>query len=220
MSEQQFRARSIRILYDPKRVTAISPEWLQSGFWRLRDAVVAELGGRGQALQLETPAGPAVLRRYLRGGMMAAISHDRYVFSGYDRSRGFVEWRVLSALYERGLPVPCPLMASCERTCAVYRAGILTELIPAARSLADVAAELREDDWRALGRMLQEFFDFGLVHADLNAHNVLRDVSGQWYLIDFDRARLLGRPARPDRMLKRLFRSFDKLGIAARRDLL
>ena len=220
MSEEQFRARSIRILYDSGRITAISPEWLQPAFWRMRNSVVAELGGRGQALQLETPAGPAVLRRYLRGGVVARISHDRYLFTGYDSSRSFVEWRVLSALYDRGFPVPPPLMASCERTGPIYRAGILTGLIPAARSLADVARELGEDDWRRLGRMLKEFFDAGLVHADLNAHNILCDVSGQWYLIDFDRARLLDRPALPDRMLNRLFRSFDKLGIDARRDLI
>lgn len=220
MSEQQFRAPSLRILYDPQRVTAVSPEWLDPGFWRLRGGVTAELGGRGQALQLDTPAGPAVLRRYLRGGMVARVSHDRYFFTGYSRSRAFIEWSALSRLLEQGLPVPRPLMASCERRGPYYRAGILTELIPGARSLADAAGVLGEDDWHRLGAMLQRFFAAGMVHADLNAHNILLDAAGRWYLIDFDRARVLDRPARPDRMLQRLFRSFDKLGIEGRRDLL
>jgi 3-deoxy-D-manno-octulosonic acid kinase len=220
MPEQQFCAPLLRILYDPQRVTAISPEWLQCGFWRLRGGVTAELGGRGQALQLETPIGAAVLRRYLRGGMVARISHDRFLFTGYSNSRAFVEWSALIRLLERGLPVPRPLMASCERQGPFYRAGILTELIPGARSLADAAGVLGEDDWRRLGEVLQRFFAAGMVHADLNARNILLDAAGRWYLIDFDRARILDRPARPDRMLARLNRSFDKLGIEGRRDLL
>jgi len=220
MSEQLFRAPSLRILYDPQRVTAISPEWLDAGFWRLRDGVKAELGGRGQALQLETPVGPAVLRRYLRGGMAARLSHDLFAFTGYTNSRAFIEWFALTRLLERGLPVPRPLMASCERHGLCYRAGILTELIPNARSLADAAGVLGEDDWRRLGLLLQRFFSAGMVHADLNAHNILVDAAGRWYLIDFDRARVLDRPARADRMLARLNRSLDKLGIKGHRDLL
>ncbi len=210
----------MRILYDPERVTAVSPEWLQPGFWKMRNDIVAELGGRGQALHVETPIGAAVLRRYLRGGLVSRVSDDRFLFAGYDRSRALVEWRALDELYRRGLPVPLPLMASCERRGMTYRAGILTALIPDTRSLADVAHELGEDDWRRLGRTLQAFFSSGVVHADLNAHNILLDKSGQWYLIDFDRARIQDRPVLPDRMLNRLFRSFDKLGIDGRRDLL
>jgi 3-deoxy-D-manno-octulosonic acid kinase len=220
MSEQQFRAPSLRILYDPQRVTAISPEWLEAGFWQLRDGVKAELGGRGQALQLETPVGPAVLRRYLRGGLVARFSHDLFLFTGYAKSRAFVEWSVLSRLVKRGLPVPRPLMASCERHGPCYRAGILMTLIPGARSLADAAHALGEDDWRRLGIVLQDFFAAGVVHADLNARNILLDETGRWYLIDFDRARILERPARPAPMLARLNRSLDKLGIEGPRDLL
>ncbi len=220
MSEQQFSAPSLRILYDPQRVTAISPDWLHAGFWQLRDGVAAELGGRGQALRLETPVGPAVLRRYLRGGVAARFSHDLYFFTGYAKSRAFLEWSALTKLLARGLPVPRPLMASCERHGAFYRAGILTELIPGARSLADAANVLGEDDWRRLGMVLQQFFSNGMVHADLNARNILLDAAGRWYLIDFDRARILDRPARPDRMLARLNRSLDKLGLKGRRDLL
>jgi 3-deoxy-D-manno-octulosonic acid kinase len=220
MSEELFKARSIRILYDSERITAVSPEWLQPEFWRMRNDILAELGGRGQALLVSTPVGPAVLRRYLRGGLVARVSHDRFLFTGYDNSRALVEWRALAELNRRQLPVPRPLMAICERKGPIYRAGILTALIPDTRSLADVAHELGEDDWRRLGRTLQAFFSSGVVHADLNAHNILLDKSGQWYLIDFDRARIRDRPVLPDRMLNRLFRSFDKLGIDARRDLL
>ncbi|QOC21729.1 3-deoxy-D-manno-octulosonic acid kinase [Wenzhouxiangella sp. AB-CW3] len=213
MSEALFSAPSLRILYDPERVTAIAPEWLDPSFWRLRRDVVDELGGRGQALHLATPAGAAVLRRYLRGGQAARLSRDRFLFSGYERSRALREWRVLALLRARGLPVPAPLMASCERSGPTYRAGLLTELLPETVCLADVAGQLASDDWQRLSRVLREFFDAGLVHADLNARNILIDAAGRWYLIDFDRARLHDRPVRGDRMLARLHRSLVKLGL-------
>jgi 3-deoxy-D-manno-octulosonic acid kinase len=220
MSEHRFSAPSLRILYDSDCITAISPEWLNVEFWRLREDVVAELGGRGQALQIDSPAGPAVLRRYLRGGVVAQLSHDRFVFTGYDRSRAFREWRALKVLGGRGLPVPRPLMASCERSGIFYRAGILTELIPGTRSLDEAAVDMDETDWRRLAATLQACFAAGMIHADLNARNILVDKAGRWYLIDFDRARVLDRPAPSRRMLQRLFRSFDKLGVRDRRDLL
>lgn len=220
MSTQEFQAGPVRILYDPALLPAISPEWLDPEFWRIRNSVVAELGGRGQALHIDTPIGAAVLRQYRRGGQAARISRDRYLFTGYRRSRGFAEWRLLYRLYWQGLPVPVPLLAGCQRCGVFYRAALITGLIPASKSLAEVADSLELSDWRILGTTLGQFFEAGVIHADLNAHNILTDSEGRWYLIDFDRARIGKAPVRAGAMLKRLFRSLDKLGIEGERDLL
>lgn len=219
MIGQEFQAGTMRILYDPARVNAVSLEWADPDFWYLRGAVTGELGGRGQALQIETAAGPAVLRRYLRGGQVARISRDRYLFTGYRRSRGFCEWQVLAALNRRGLPVPAPILASCERSGIFYRAGLITTLIPGSRSLADVADQLGVDEWRQLGATLHRFFQAGLVHPDLNARNILIDPDNRWHLIDFDRARATGAPVEGRPMLQRLARSCHKLGIDLPREM-
>jgi 3-deoxy-D-manno-octulosonic acid kinase len=211
MPTAQFQAGSTRILYDRDALTAVSLEWLQPQFWQIRKAVVDELGGRGQALKIDTAIGIAVLRRYLRGGQVARISHDRYLFTGYPRSRAFQEWRVLEHLHERGLPVPRPLAASCERRGLFYRAGLMTRYIDSALPLAQLASILTDADWQQLATTLEAFFQAGLIHADLNADNILRDGQGRWYLIDFDRARLQTRPADPLPMIARLSRSLDKL---------
>ncbi|WP_376691374.1 3-deoxy-D-manno-octulosonic acid kinase [Wenzhouxiangella sp. EGI_FJ10409] len=216
----ELQAGSTRILYDPSALDVVSPEWLDPGFWRLRDAVLAEFGGRGQALAVATGAGPAVLRRYLRGGMIARVSRERYFFTGYQRSRSFREFRVLDRLRRMDLPVPEPLIASCERRGATYRAAILTRLLENAISLPEAADILEPEHWQRLGATLGRFFRAGVVHPDLNASNLLIDGDCHWHLIDFDRARIENGPVDPEPMLKRLERSLDKLGITGERALL
>lgn len=212
MADEEFRTGSDAILYDADLLTVVSVEWLQPKFWQIRDAVIGELGGRGQALVVDTSVGPAVLRRYLRGGQARRISADRYLFTGYAGSRAFREWRVLNRLHRDGFPVPRPLAASCECAGLIYRAGLLTRLIPGARSLLELAPDLDEAAIGNLVEVLERFFRAGLVHPDLNATNILCDQQGQWFLVDLDRARLISGPSRPGRMVSRLKRSLIKAG--------
>jgi 3-deoxy-D-manno-octulosonic acid kinase len=212
MAGVEFKAGSGAIVYDGELLPVASIDWLQPKFWQIRGSVMGELGGRGQALVVETPSGPAVLRRYLRGGQIRRISVDRYLFTGFSSSRGFREWRVLDHLHKAGLPVPRPLAASCERAGLTYRAGLLTRLIPGARSLLELAPELNETSIGNLAEVLQRFFATGLVHRDLNATNILLDQTGQWYLIDFDRATIRPGASRPGPMVRRLQRSLIRAG--------
>ncbi|NBB92524.1 MAG: 3-deoxy-D-manno-octulosonic acid kinase [Gammaproteobacteria bacterium] len=220
MPEAQLRAGNTRILYDPAALDVVSPEWLLPAFWRTRGAVLAEFGGRGQALAVATDAGPAVLRRYFRGGMIARVVREHYLFTAYDRSRGFREWRLLARLHGMGLPVPQPLMASCERRGPVYRCALLTRLVENTISLPQAADILEPEHWQRLGRVLGRFFRAGVVHPDLNANNLLIDGNGHWSVIDFDRAHIRDAAVDPERMLRRLERSLDKLGIGGERSIL
>ena len=214
MAGKEFRTDSGAIVYDADVLTVVSMEWLQPDFWQFRNAVIGHLGGRGQALVVETPAGPAVLRRYLRGGQARRITTDRYLFAGYARSRGYREWHLLDRLYRAGLPVPQPLAASCERAGLTYRAGLLTRLIPGVRSLMQVAPDLGHAEIDQLVVVLKRFFAAGLVHPDLNASNILCDEQDQWFLVDLDRARRVSGPSRPAPMINRLKRSLKKAGFA------
>lgn len=202
--------RNALILADSGLASAPDARWLQPQWWTMQGAVVAQLGGRGTALRLNTPVGPAVLRRYLRGGWMAPLLDDRYLRCGAERSRGFVEFRLLGRLRELGLPVPEPLAASFEPAGLFYRAGLLTRLIPDARSLAELAAALSLAEWRSLAELLRRCFQAGLMHPDLNAHNLLLDSAGRWHVLDFDRARLNAGPVAGRPMIERLQRSLHK----------
>lgn len=191
--------------------------------WERAGAVTGQAAGRGSALLLDTPFGEVVLREYLRGGWPARISRDRYFFTGYERSRPLAEFRILAALSERGLPVPRPLAALCDRMVLFYRGWLMTSLLPNVAPLADTLAESDSDSalWRRVGRVIRRFHDAGVVHADLNARNILVGPEDAIYLIDFDRARFSAGNARAfSANLARLKRSLDKLWPAAGRERL
>lgn len=193
------------------------------GYWKRVGAVTGQAAGRGSALLLDTPFGEVVLREYLRGGWPARISRDRYFFTGYERSRPLAEFRILAALTERGLPVPRPVTALCERLILFYRGWLMTGLLPDVTPLADVLGERSGDAalWRRAGRVISRFHDAGVVHADLNARNILVGPGDAIYLVDFDRARFSAGNARAfSANLARLRRSLVKLWPAAGADRL
>lgn len=215
MSRAYLQLGATRILCEDASLFEDRENWLHPEYWAARNAIAGHLTGRGVAWQVETPVGPAVLRRFRRGGMVAGLLGDRYMFTGWARSRAFREWRLLVMMRARGLPVPIPLAASCERAGPWYRAGLLTTLIPGTDTLADrvETGNLDDDEWRAVGSAIRKFHDAGVEHADLNCRNILLDGGGEVYLLDFDRGRLSSPGVVKRRhMLSRLRRSLDKAG--------
>jgi 3-deoxy-D-manno-octulosonic acid kinase len=177
---------------------------------------VSGRGGRGAAWFVDTAAGPAVLRHYRRGGAMARLSRDHYLWTRGERTRSFREFTLLAELRGLDLPVPAPLAARYERTDPLrYRADILIARIPGTLTLAQLVPGVLDDaaTMDALGRVLGRFHRLGVHHADLNAHNLLRDADGQWWVIDFDRGeRRDPDPAWWETRLERLQRSLRKVG--------
>jgi 3-deoxy-D-manno-octulosonic acid kinase len=154
-----------------------------------------------------------VLRQYLRGGLVARLSRDRYIWRGADRTRSFAEFRLMRLLISRGLPVPQPIAASYVREGFRYRAAILLERIQDVRSLADRALVAGSGaPWEEAGRLIARFHREGLQHADLNAHNLLFDGNGRGWMIDFDRGRMrIPATGWREANLRRLKRSLIKL---------
>lgn len=211
--ERILRSGPVEILFDSRLDAKPEAGWFDPVWWRARDGVLAELGGRGQALAVKSPVGEAVLRTYLRGGMVRHLSTSSYVFTGANRTRPFAEWRVTRTLFDAGLPVPEPLAAAFERHGAVYGGALLTRRIPDADPLPKAAGRMTSDDWRNLGRMLGKVALAGLRHPDLNANNILIDADGDFWLLDFDRAWIAENAFDPGPMIGRLQRSMRKLGI-------
>lgn len=198
------------ILFDSARLAQGDPRWLNADQWP------ATAGrGRGVVRAVEGPFGRAILRPYRRGGLMARFSRRRYLWTGENSTRAFSEFRLLSAMRAQQLPVPAPLCAGYERSGLSYQAAILTSLIDNTKTLAEHGTALLERDerWASLGELLARFHAAGFCHADLNAHNLLLDDGGQWWLIDFDRGYRRDVDGRwPLSRLARLQRSLRKLG--------
>ncbi|MBS0218663.1 MAG: 3-deoxy-D-manno-octulosonic acid kinase [Proteobacteria bacterium] len=173
-------------------------------------------GGRGSAWFVHGPFGDGVLRHYRRGGAMARLSQDRYLWGGEERVRSVAELRLLDALQVRGLPVPAPIAAAWWRDGATYRAAILIARIPDAHTFAsEIAAGTgNESGWHDAGAMIARFHAAGLEHGDLNAHNILFDAACKSWLIDFDKSRLHAKPDRrsSEDNMARLERSIRKVG--------
>jgi 3-deoxy-D-manno-octulosonic acid kinase len=190
--------KSLAIVYDAECLGSPPAEYFDIEYWTARQAIIGQAPGRGNTWLLDTPFGAVALRRYLRGGHVARVLKDRYVFTTVARSRPFKEFFTLASLYDQGLPVPRPIAALCEHH-GVFAAGsIMTELIPNAETLADRlpdvagAAESGHPLWSDVGRCIRRFHEAGVWHADLNARNIMLNGGNQVWLIDFDRARLSG----------------------------
>ncbi|MGY1425323.1 3-deoxy-D-manno-octulosonic acid kinase [Lysobacter sp. A289] len=200
------------ILFDITRVRQAQPEWFIPAAWE-GQARPVDSGGRGGAWFVDAPFGPAVLRRYLRGGMVAKLSRDRYVWQGAARTRSFAEFRLSRAMIDKGVPVPSPIAAMYRREGALYRCAILIERIPNVRSLADRVLVAGSDaPWEEAGRLIARAHRAGLDHADLNAHNLMFDPAGRGWVIDLDRSQIMIPATRwRERNLARLKRSLLKL---------
>ena len=206
------------IVYDADCIQRPDKSWFVPGFWRQSGAVTGTASGRGSSLMLETPFGPAVLRTYLRGGWMARLSRDRYLFTGYHKSRPLAEVQILAKLLDMDLPVPQPLAGQCQRDGMTYCGALLTRQIIPAVPLADrlIGMAAGSAAWSLIGHCIRRFHDAGVVHPDLNARNILLGAhggeTGDIYVVDFDRAYLRAGAFRCFRSnMDRLHRSLQKL---------
>ncbi len=184
-------------------------------YWRRRGELQEVSGGRGSAWFIASGTRQWALRHFRRGGFIARLSRDCYVWSGESRVRAFAEWRLLQVLSERGLPVPKPVAARYQRSGLCYRCDLITQRIANAEPLSAVLARAPQSEarWRAVGAAVAKLHAAGVDHADLNAHNILIDAKGVVTVIDFDRGRMRAAAGTWSlRNLQRLQRSLAKIG--------
>ena len=206
------------ILYDPSRID--HPREDDFDPLALGAARRIEGGARGRGsvwfVAARTGSGSWVLRHYRRGGLIARLVRDWYVWCGATATRSFRELTLLDELETLGLPAVRPVAGHYRRAGLGYRADLLTVAVAGSHTLASLLAVTpTAAPWRRVGATIRAFHDAGICHADLNAHNVLVDAQGDVWLLDFDRGSR--RPPGPWRRgnLKRLRRSLDKLAAAS-----
>lgn len=192
--------------------------------WMFDDAALFErdlvrdrrTDGRGEVVFHAPPmtggTGQWVLRHYHRGGAVARVLGDRYLWTGLGRSRPWREFALIAQMYAQGLPVPRPLMAALWRTGPFYRADLVTQRIPEARPLDALLQRGRLENlaWQDVGRCIRRFHDAGYCHADLNSRNILIDAVQKVWLLDWDRGRRRRSGGWREANLRRLHRDLAK----------
>jgi 3-deoxy-D-manno-octulosonic acid kinase len=181
---QRIATSNGAMLADPDSLGGLAGAAIESlfepTFWFGRGELVDVTGGRGAAWFI-TGSAAWVLRHYRRGGFIARLSKDRYVWAGEKRVRAFTEWRLLAELSRRGLPVPRPIAARYQRSGPVYRCDLITQRISGARPLSAVLADgpLQENTWRDIGAAVARLHAAGAYHADRTP--------GEWALKNLSR---------------------------------
>ena len=190
-TEIRIEGREITI-HDPERYPGFDAQWFDRDWWMAEGARTHSITGRGSVLMLDRADETWVYRHYHRGGLVAKVVYDEYLWTGVERTRPIREWRLLTELATRELPSPRPVAARAVRAGAIYRADILTVLLPETEPLSSMLGEVWKDLnlWSRIGAMLAGFHAAGCDHPDLTAHNVLIDSSRQPFLVDFDNASL------------------------------
>ncbi len=200
------------IAYDPEWLSQASPELFDPHHLSVQGMLSSFGSGRGTVWLFRHEGTEYALRHYHRGGKVAQVLKDRYLWTGLNRSRPAREARILQELAGKGLPVPNPVAWRVIRSGLVYRADLIVTRISRARSLTQILREraLSAAEWETLGALLRRFHDGQVWHADLNLSNILLQPTGDFFLIDFDRCRVRFGTLWKPRNLKRLHRSCRK----------
>ncbi|MDR2214343.1 MAG: 3-deoxy-D-manno-octulosonic acid kinase [Nevskiaceae bacterium] len=213
MRRQVLSAGGARALVYSNGDADVEPNAFEHWYWREAGKVVGQAKGRGAALVFEEEGRRYVLRHYRRGGLIGKFNPDRYLWRGEAATRPLRELRLTMQLAAAGLPVPFAIGARVLRWGPFYRGDLITAMLADTRTLAQRLdeAEVSLRTWAQIGRCIRRFHDYGLYHADLNAHNILLRGDEEVYLIDFDRCRLRDPGLWRDANLARLYRSLTKL---------
>lgn len=210
---QQYGRQSI--LYDADAVKQITPDWFEPEYWRQHAEISPVELGRGAAwfIHAHEQDQQYVLRHYRRGGFVANISSDRYLWTGLDGTRAWREWKLLAHIQDCSLPGPKPLAARVVKHGLFYSADIITHKLDNTVTLSSYLSgdKLSASKWQSIGSCIRKFHNAHIYHADLNAHNLLLDDEGSVYMIDFDKGRIDMNSSWHRKNLQRLHHSLDKL---------
>ena len=202
------------ILHDGTSIHKLESFHFDAEYWQDKPGFSRIDGGRGGSVKILIDGQVAMLRQYLRGGLIARFLTDQYLWLGRRKTRPWQEWSILKLAQKASLPVPKPLGMCVTRTGLYYRATLMTDFFEDTETLAEslMHNSLPRESWLQLGRLLKQFQVKGFRHADLNANNILMDNQGQFSVIDFDRAKMMARLGDWQwKPLYRLQRSLDKI---------
>jgi 3-deoxy-D-manno-octulosonic acid kinase len=194
----------------------LNEQWFDASYWQTNQSVVGESKGRFTTWFVrqhpQTKGSTWVLRHYYRGGLIAKLSKDKFIFTGLAKTRVFQEIDLLLEMKKHDLPVPTVVGGRVKRNLFSYQCDLLMEKIEAIDLVAVLKNRALESSiWSKIGKTIAQFHLNGIDHSDLNSHNIMLDEQDKLWLIDFDRCskRALSLDWQQSN-IARLKRSFEK----------
>jgi 3-deoxy-D-manno-octulosonic acid kinase len=176
--------------------------------------------GRGLVYFFRALEEKCVLRHYYRGGLIAKLSKDTFMYQSLEKTRPFQELSLLTKLHSAGLNVAKPLAARVTRTGFTYKADIITGAIENAQELHEAILQkpLEQPVWKNIGATLRQMHDLQACHYDINVKNVLLQQRSEneeeselsIYLLDFDGCKIRSGEQWKTSNLERFKRSLEK----------
>lgn len=191
---------------------AFSASFFQLQFLQDNNLVIGSSIGRGVTWFFHYHGKGYVLRHYYRGGLIAQINNDHFLFQGLKNSRAFKEFKLLEEMNLLGLPVPKPYAGKVTQRGLFYQADLIIELIEGAKDLVAIlkVQSISSEVWYKIGCVIRLFHDKNVYHSDMNSHNIMLDTEMKVWLIDFDKCKFRKSGKWKMETLHRLQRSLQK----------
>jgi lipopolysaccharide kinase (Kdo/WaaP) family protein len=177
-------------------------------------------GNRASGFPFRLDGGPELFARWgRRGGLVRFITPDIYFGAS---TRPLRELAVANEARLRGIPIAEPLGTMIEAVApGFYRSAFITRALSGMTLWeflrADDDAVVRAHIVEMARHAIDTMHDGGLLHADLNLHNLFVTKAGERLIVvilDLDKAQVFSRPVAPSRRrlnFQRLARSARKL---------
>lgn len=176
--------------YNREMLSDFSPDVFNPAYWECNGAEKCTESGRGSIGRFSVNGQACVLRHYRRGGLIKHFSNDAFLNIRCFSCRAEKESSLLLSLGALGLPVPEPLAFRVRYSGLLCKMDIVLKEIPQSENLVDILKREGIDaaTWKKIGKVLRQFHDANVYHADLNAHNILLDKKNKVWLVDFDKS--------------------------------
>ena len=184
--------------------------------------VTKQTSGRGIVYFFNWPqqnnAEMYALRHYRRGGLVAKIIDDSFLFTSVEQTRAYKELELLDFLQNNHVNVPSPIAGLVSTQGISYKADLITQVIPNSQELHELlqVTKVSPTTWQAIGEQIRLMHNTNVCHDDINVKNILlqqQDSSFKIYIIDFDKCGIQSDGSWKQDNLARFKRSLNKQSI-------
>ena len=175
MSKKILKVNQSIILYDDTLIHDVNDDIFNSAIWQNNQTLNENTKGRDSVFFIDIEGKSCALKHYCRGGLLAKLIYDQYLYLGIEKTRSFREWELLLKMREMNLPVPRPIAARVRRNGFLYSADLLSKEIKNIDTFGDKLSldVIDQKLWPEIGKCISKFHSFGIFHSDLNIENII-----------------------------------------------